>query len=680
MYDAANTRYVAFDDEATPAEGDENVDVTLVGSASYNTFCGDLTEYAWYSIAGLGGGINSTVASGSLTPPAAIPNLPQTLATGSDYTDYFYRLCVNNLSSAPGCADVAVRASHNLPPTAAIQSASGAPPFTIPSGSTTPRVTLIDVGGDGFETIPVQGKCSDPESLLASLPPSCTWTAEEEVTVTGQTFPFEDGDPADFITSYDMTAPVSGGFGGGFGGGGSSDIFLTATDDHGYTSQARVQIRVRAVFHDVEVRPITPPSVLPATVGTPQTVTVTVRNNGYASETFTVTLIDTTGGTVSQVTSQPVALTGCVDTTTYPDYTIPLSTCPTTPVDFTWTPTAPAGQPHILTASVTPDPSTWGGATESSTSNNSATLSVAMVNQAPTADPQSKTTNEDTSVGITLTGTDLDGDTLTYQVATGPTHGTLSGTAPNLTYAPALNYNGPDSFTFTVNDGSGPSAPATVDITVNAVNDAPSFTKGGNQTVSVNAGAQTVNGWATNIMPGPGTATDESGQTLTFNIVSNSSPAIFTTPPAISSTGTLTYTPSGTSGTSTIGVQLQDSGSGVAPNVNTSATQTFTITVNPVCSGAVCAPTGVTAVLNATRQVRVSWTDVATNETSYQVQRCRLTFGFCSYSTVTGSPFAANTNTILNTVSSAGTYRYRVRACNGSTCSAYVTSNSLAVP
>jgi hypothetical protein len=44
---------------------------------------------------------------------------------------------------------------------------------------------------------------------------------------------------------------------------------------------------------------------------------------------------------------------------------------------------------------------------------------------------------------------------------TSPAHGTLSGTAPNVTYTPAANYNGSDSFTFKVNDGALDSTPAT---------------------------------------------------------------------------------------------------------------------------------------------------------------------------------------------------------------------------
>lgn len=94
-------------------------------------------------------------------------------------------------------------------------------------------------------------------------------------------------------------------------------------------------------------------------------------------------------------------------------------------------------------------------------------------NTAPVADAQSVTTDEDNALGITLAGSDGDGDTLSFSVITQPAHGTLSGTAPNLTYTPAANFNGSDSFSFTVNDGTADSAAATISIIVNAVNDAP---------------------------------------------------------------------------------------------------------------------------------------------------------------------------------------------------------------
>jgi VCBS repeat-containing protein len=100
-------------------------------------------------------------------------------------------------------------------------------------------------------------------------------------------------------------------------------------------------------------------------------------------------------------------------------------------------------------------------------------ITVTPVNDAPVANAQSVTTNEDAAKAITLTGSDVDGNPLTYAVVTGPSKGTLSGSGQNLTYTPTLNSNGADSFTFKVNDGAVDSAPATVSITVTAVNDTP---------------------------------------------------------------------------------------------------------------------------------------------------------------------------------------------------------------
>ncbi len=101
------------------------------------------------------------------------------------------------------------------------------------------------------------------------------------------------------------------------------------------------------------------------------------------------------------------------------------------------------------------------------------TVTVTAVNDGPTATPQSVSTPEDTALGITLAGTDPENDTLTFAVATGPTNGVLSGTAPNLTYTPNANVTGGDSFTFTVSDGTTTSAPATVTIAVTPANDPP---------------------------------------------------------------------------------------------------------------------------------------------------------------------------------------------------------------
>ena len=89
-----------------------------------------------------------------------------------------------------------------------------------------------------------------------------------------------------------------------------------------------------------------------------------------------------------------------------------------------------------------------------------------------------------------------------------------------------------------------------------------------------------VDGWATTISPGPA---DEAGQTLTFSVTGNSNPSLFAGLPAISPQGVLTYTPAiNANGVSVITVALQDNGGTANGGVNTSATQTFTITVTPV--------------------------------------------------------------------------------------------------
>src|SRR2546429_2716377 len=105
--------------------------------------------------------------------------------------------------------------------------------------------------------------------------------------------------------------------------------------------------------------------------------------------------------------------------------------------------------------------------------NGAAYVFASASNTAPVANPQSVAAAEDMAVAITLSGSDGEAAPLTFAVVSGPANGTLSGTPPNLNYAPNLNFNGSDSFTFKVNDGSLDSATATVSINITPVNDAP---------------------------------------------------------------------------------------------------------------------------------------------------------------------------------------------------------------
>jgi hypothetical protein len=81
-------------------------------------------------------------------------------------------------------------------------------------------------------------------------------------------------------------------------------------------------------------------------------------------------------------------------------------------------------------------------------------------------------TNEDTAVEITLTGSDIDEDSLTFSIGEA-TNGTVSLDGAVVTYTPNANFNGSDSFTYTANDGTVASEAGTITITVSAVNDKP---------------------------------------------------------------------------------------------------------------------------------------------------------------------------------------------------------------
>jgi hypothetical protein len=87
-------------------------------------------------------------------------------------------------------------------------------------------------------------------------------------------------------------------------------------------------------------------------------------------------------------------------------------------------------------------------------------------NSPPVAQDDSATTKQDQPVGVTLQATDPDGDDLTYSITAEPAHGTLAGSAPELTYTPEGGYVGSDLFRFVANDGEADSNEATVNVTV----------------------------------------------------------------------------------------------------------------------------------------------------------------------------------------------------------------------
>jgi hypothetical protein len=103
-------------------------------------------------------------------------------------------------------------------------------------------------------------------------------------------------------------------------------------------------------------------------------------------------------------------------------------------------------------------------------------ITITPVNDAPVARDTSVTTQEDVALNAYVYGYDIDDATITFELVTQPSHGSITafdGNTGAFTYESNLNYNGSDSFTFKAYDGELYSDPATVSITITPVNDEP---------------------------------------------------------------------------------------------------------------------------------------------------------------------------------------------------------------
>jgi large repetitive protein len=179
------------------------------------------------------------------------------------------------------------------------------------------------------------------------------------------------------------------------------------------------------------------------------------------------------------------------------------------------------------------------------------------------------------SQSVTFTATNDNSALFAVQPAVAP-DGTLS-------YAAAADANGIATVTVIAHDdggiangGTDTSGPQAFTISVDPVNDAPSFTKGPDQSGVSLLGPQSVPGWATAIAFGP---PNEATQNVTFT-VTNDNPALFSSAPAVAPNGTLTYTPALLAiGSATVTVRAVDDGGTANAGVDTSAPQTFTISI-----------------------------------------------------------------------------------------------------
>ena len=199
------------------------------------------------------------------------------------------------------------------------------------------------------------------------------------------------------------------------------------------------------------------------------------------------------------------------------------------------------------------------------------TVTVDPVNDAPVAEDDVATTDEDTAVTVSVLAndSDVDGDTEYYR-ATNGSNGTVTFNSDDVTYTPNADFNGTDTFTYTISDGEF-TATATVTVTVDPVNDAPvaeddvTTDEDAAVTVSVLANDSDVEGYTLSII-GP---TKGSNGIVTFN----SDDVTYTTNADFNGTDTFTYT-------------ISDG--------EFTATATVTVTVDPVNDNPVAADDGVT--------------------------------------------------------------------------------------
>jgi len=174
----------------------------------------------------------------------------------------------------------------------------------------------------------------------------------------------------------------------------------------------------------------------------------------------------------------------------------------------------------------------------------------------------SGTVMEDTNISILVlyNDSDPDGDPLTITGYTQGANGSVSQSSNSLSYTPNADYFGTDNFSYTISDGKGGTASASVNINVVNVNDQP--------TAADDTGSTTA-GIATNINV-LGNDSDPDGDTLTVSAVTQGSNGS-----VINNGNNVTYTPNGGfTGTDTFTYTISDGYGG-------SDTATVVVTVNP---------------------------------------------------------------------------------------------------
>ena len=316
--------------------------------------------------------------------------------------------------------------------------------------------------------------------------------------------------------------------------------------------------------------------------------TFTVNNGTNTSSAATVTLNVAAGTPTAASQSVTVAhdSTGTPITLSATDDDAPalsMSFTFTQPAHGSVTISGPTGSPALV---YTPAAGYHGSdsftftASNGTNTSNTATVTLNVAACTPTANTQTvSVTHDSTDTPITLTGADDDSPALplTYAIATGPADGSLSSFDPAtgaVTYTPAAGYHGPDSFTFTVNNGVTTGAPASVTLNVAAGTPTATdqaVTTGENTALPITLGGTDDNSPA---LPQTFAFTQPAHGTVTVTGNAGSPTVIYT--PAAGYTGTDRFTFTDSNG------------------VNISASATVSISVTPPVQATVGGSVGVT--------------------------------------------------------------------------------------
>ena len=341
---------------------------------------------------------------------------------------------------------------------------------------------------------------------------SFTWTANsDDPEVDGYHLHYKLGDPGSTLTDYLGTTDATGG--------NASPVEITGQSSNSYT-MANLLIDQKYSF------------VLTAYRGTVESepTSAIVLEAGTQTQNTVPTATDASF-TVDEDTSYSGQLTGNDadgDSLTYAiasnasQGTVSLTNSATGA--FTYSPNAGINGSDSFTFRVND------GTIDSSTA--TVSITITPVNDAPTANSASLFVAEDSTYSGQLSGSDPDGDSLTFSIATNGSKGTAlisDNTTGAFTYTPDTNTTGTDSFTFTVSDGTLSSASATISVSITGANDPPTANSGTFSTPEDTAYSALLSG------------NDPDGDSLTFSIAANGSKgtAVITD----NATGAFTYTP-----------------------------------------------------------------------------------------------------------------------------------------